>query len=106
MSIPSTLSRHNVCRLFGESVNDMFHMFFGMYTGVPQCWQFEVIPFGVLVMPLIHSKSKKAFRENIKTEVTKGNKPIKQAVAIAYSEKRKSSDWKPAADGGFRREVK
>lgn len=56
-------------------------------------------------MPLIHGKSEKAFRENIKTEVTKGNKPIKQAVAIAYSEKRKASDWKPTSDG-YRRDVK
>lgn len=34
-------------------------------------------------MPLIHSKSKKAFQENIRTEVHAG-KPVKQAVAIAY----------------------
>ena len=33
------------------------------------------------------STSKKAFQENIKTEV-KAGKPVKQAVAIAYSEKR------------------
>jgi len=38
-------------------------------------------------MPLIHSKSKKAFNENVATEVHAG-KPVKQAVAIAYSEKR------------------
>lgn len=38
-------------------------------------------------MPLIKSKSKKAFEHNIKAEVHAG-KPIKQAVAIAYSEKR------------------
>ena len=40
-------------------------------------------------MPLIKSKSKKAFRENIKREI-KTSKPRKQAVAIAYSVKRKS----------------
>ena len=40
-------------------------------------------------MPLIKSKSKKAFRENIKREI-KAGKPRKQAVAIAYSVKRKS----------------
>lgn len=34
-------------------------------------------------MPLIHSKSKKAFQENISREVAAG-KPVKQAVAIAY----------------------
>jgi len=38
-------------------------------------------------MPLIKSKSKKAFEHNIKAEVHAG-KPVKQAVAIAYSEKR------------------
>jgi hypothetical protein len=34
-------------------------------------------------MPLIKSKSKKAFQKNISTEVAAG-KPVKQAVAIAY----------------------
>ena len=38
-------------------------------------------------MPLKHSKTDKAFRENIKAEV-KAGKPVKQAVAIAYSVKR------------------
>jgi hypothetical protein len=37
-------------------------------------------------MPLKKSKSPQAFKENIKTEV-KAGKPVKQAVAIAYSEK-------------------
>lgn len=40
-------------------------------------------------MPLKKSKSKKAFKDNIKAEV-KAGKPVKQAVAIAYSVKRKS----------------
>lgn len=35
-------------------------------------------------MPLNKSKSKKAFKENVKTEIAAG-KPVKQAVAIAYS---------------------
>ena len=35
-------------------------------------------------MPLKKSASPKAFKENIKTEVQAG-KPVKQAVAIAYS---------------------
>ena len=39
-------------------------------------------------MPLIKSGSKKAFRENVKAEIAAG-KPQKQAVAIAYSTKRK-----------------
>lgn len=38
-------------------------------------------------MPLIKSKSKQAFSKNVKTEIAAG-KPPKQAVAIAYSEKR------------------
>ena len=38
-------------------------------------------------MPLIKSKSKVAFGKNIATEI-KAGKPQKQAVAIAYSEKR------------------
>ena len=38
-------------------------------------------------MPLVKSISKNAFRKNIKAEV-KAGKPVKQAVAIAYSEKR------------------
>lgn len=46
-------------------------------------------------MPLIKSGSKKAFRENVKAEVHAG-KPIKQAVAIAYSTKRKAEGKKAA----------
>ena len=38
-------------------------------------------------MPLIKSKSPEAFRKNVKAEIASG-KPVKQAVAIAYSEKR------------------
>lgn len=38
-------------------------------------------------MPLKHSKSDKAFKENIKAEV-KAGKPVKQSVAIAYAVKR------------------
>jgi len=41
-------------------------------------------------MPLIKSKSKAAFNKNIATEV-KAGKPVKQAVAIAYSEKRSAN---------------
>lgn len=39
-------------------------------------------------MPLSKSKSSKAFEENIKREIRVG-KPVKQAVAIAYSVKRR-----------------
>lgn len=44
-------------------------------------------------MPLVKSKSKKAFEKNIRKEVNSG-KPIKQAVAIAYSVKRKAGKGK------------
>ena len=38
-------------------------------------------------MSLVKSKSPEAFRKNVKAEVQAG-KPVKQAVAIAYSVKR------------------
>ena len=44
-------------------------------------------------MPLVKSKSKQAFKKNIETEIKVG-KPPKQAVAIAYSEKRKAKGKK------------
>lgn len=49
-------------------------------------------------MPLIKSKSEKAFQENIKREISAG-KPQKQAVAIAYSVKREAQAHKK--DGGL-----
>ena len=44
-------------------------------------------------MPLVKSASKGAFRKNIKTEMARG-KPQKQAVAVAYSVKRKAQGRK------------
>ena len=44
-------------------------------------------------MPLKKSPSRKAFSSNIKAEVAAG-KPQKQAVAIAYSVKRKAAGSK------------
>ena len=44
-------------------------------------------------MPLVKSKSKEALKKNVKTEM-KAGKPIKQAVAIAYSEKREAGKKK------------
>jgi len=44
-------------------------------------------------MPLKKSTSPKAFKENIKAEV-KAGKPVKQAVAIAYAEKREAEKAK------------
>lgn len=41
-------------------------------------------------MPLVKSSSKAAFRKNISAEVRSG-KPVKQAVAIAYSVKRRAA---------------
>ena len=43
-----------------------------------------------ILMPLNKSKSKKAFSENVKAEVRSG-KPVKQAVAIAYSVNREAA---------------
>jgi hypothetical protein len=40
-------------------------------------------------MPLKKGKSEKAFKSNIRAEVHAG-KPVKQAVAIAYSERRRN----------------
>lgn len=37
-------------------------------------------------MPLVKSKSEKAFKANVRTEAQ--TKPLKQALAIAYSVKR------------------
>jgi hypothetical protein len=47
-------------------------------------------------MPLIKSKSPEAFRANVRAEVKSG-KPVKQAVAIAYSVKSEAA--KPAPKG-------
>lgn len=44
-------------------------------------------------MPLIKSKSKEAFKKNVKAEM-KAGKPPKQAVAIAYSVQRKAKRGK------------
>ena len=52
-----------------------------------------------LPMPLIKSRSKEAFKENIKKEVVAG-KPVKQAVAIAYSEKRQAEHMAEGGEAG------
>ena len=44
-------------------------------------------------MPLVKSKSPAAFRNNVAAEVKSG-KPVKQAVAIAYSVKREAEKKK------------
>lgn len=49
-------------------------------------------------MPLVKSASKGAFRKNIKAEMAAG-KPPKQAVAIAYSVKRRAAAKKGAKNG-------
>lgn len=45
------------------------------------------------IMPLKKSTTKQAFEKNIKAEV-KAGKPVKQAVAIAYSVKREAAKKK------------
>jgi len=47
-------------------------------------------------MPLVKSASSNAFRKNVKAEINAG-KPVKQAVAIAYSVKRQAAAKTPAA---------
>jgi hypothetical protein len=42
-------------------------------------------------MPLKKNSSKAAFKSNVAKEITKGNKPVKQAVAIAYAVKREAA---------------
>ena len=49
-------------------------------------------------MPLKKSASAKAFKENIKAEV-KAGKPQKQAVAIAFSEKREAEKGRKHKQG-------
>lgn len=44
-------------------------------------------------MPLKKSKGKAAFKDNVRAEVNAG-KPVKQAVAIAFSVKRKAKKGK------------
>lgn len=56
-------------------------------------------------MPLIKSKSEKAFKHNIRAEVHAG-KPVKQAVAIAYSEKRRAGAKTRALDKAKKMNVK
>jgi hypothetical protein len=46
-------------------------------------------------MPLMKSTSSNAFRKNVKAEVSAG-KPVKQAVAIAYSVKREAAKSSPS----------
>ena len=41
-------------------------------------------------MPLVKSKSPEAFRKNVAAEV-KAGKPMKQALAVAYSVKREAA---------------
>jgi hypothetical protein len=41
-------------------------------------------------MPLEPGKSRAAFSHNVSTEMREGHKPQKQAVAIAYSEQRRT----------------
>lgn len=71
----------------------MFLQGFSGFLPYPRRDQIETLTFKKENMPLNKSKSKKAFEENIRTEV-KAGKPVKQAVAIAYATK---GEKKPAA---------
>lgn len=50
-------------------------------------------------MPLTKSASKEAFKKNISREV-KAGKPVRQAVAIAYSVKREAQKKKASTTKG------
>ncbi len=50
-------------------------------------------------MPLIHGKSPASFSKNVSTEMHAG-KPQKQAVAIAYSEKRQAEHMAEGGEAG------
>lgn len=50
-------------------------------------------------MPLKSGSSKKVISENIKREMTEGNRPRKQAIAIALSTARKSGAKIPKKPG-------
>lgn len=54
-------------------------------------------------MPLESGSSKAAFSHNVKTEMTEGNKPQKQAVAIAYAKQRGDSEKIDAIADGLAR---
>lgn len=49
-------------------------------------------------MPLKKSPSKKAFKQNVETEIAAG-KPVKQAVAIAYATQRAAGGRQAAVKG-------
>lgn len=50
-------------------------------------------------MPLVKGKGQKSIKQNIETEIKLGNKPVKQAVAIALNQARKSG-YKPKKKKG------
>ena len=52
-------------------------------------------------MPLVKSKSKEAFSKNVSAEVKSG-RPLKQALAIAYSVQRKAKGNKPSARKAYK----
>jgi hypothetical protein len=56
-------------------------------------------------MPLSQSPSKEAFSDNVAAEVNAG-RPQKQAVAIAYSVKRKNGGKDTGASKGRKRSLK
>jgi len=56
-------------------------------------------------MPLKKSASKPAFKENVKAEI-KAGKPVKQAVAIAYSVKREAEKKKKEGEGNDAADLK
>ena len=53
-------------------------------------------------MPLVKGSNEKAIRQNIETEMKVGEKPQKQAVAIALNEANKSKKQKKTKKKGMK----
>jgi len=74
----------------------VFFLYSGTIKTFLQCAQIFSYLTRERVMPLIKNASKQAFRKNVSAEAK--TKPIKQAVAIAYSVQRKAAS-KASAKG-------
>lgn len=79
--------------LFEDNSNRQSERYLSVYKEVAVKIPSLIINLEKLKMPLKKSKSNKARNENIKTEIEVG-KPIKQAVATAYSVQKKAKGKK------------
>lgn len=79
------------CRCPEKECTDFAIIESGQHITLKQLSRFKYM--GVKRMPLKRSTSKAAFKSNVAAEV-KAGKPVKQAIAIAYSEKRRAKKGK------------